>query len=333
MMPRIIPVGGSGGSIKGTAADLGSKAAQAAVSQEGVPYRFGGRSPKGSSRPGFDCSGLTSWAWGQAGKQITRTTFTQYAAMKPISKSNLQAGDLLFYVGSDGTRAAPGHVVMYLGGGKVVQAAHSGTAVAARDVFWGGYVGARRPYGVAQVGGTVSSSGGAVAGPDVVSCLPGGGCPSGYKPQNQTALNNSQKTNRAQGAAAKSAASKTCLCVKIGSSLDTGIHIPNPLSGIEGIFAKVPRYLEIGGGGVVLIAGILVAIFGATGEKIIGGSPAGRVIGAVSSLGGGGEGTNAVAPSRQREVAIRLMRESRARGRPISYRKALRTVGTPPESK
>ena len=45
----------------------GAGAVQAAESQIGVPYVWGGESPKGSGSPGFDCSGLTAWSWGQVG--------------------------------------------------------------------------------------------------------------------------------------------------------------------------------------------------------------------------------------------------------------------------
>ena len=47
----------------------GAGAVQAAESQIGVPYVWGGESPKGSASPGFDCSGLTAWSWGQVGRR------------------------------------------------------------------------------------------------------------------------------------------------------------------------------------------------------------------------------------------------------------------------
>ena len=54
-------------------------AVQAAVSQLGVPYVFGGEQPG----VGFDCSGLVQWAWAQAGVSIPRTTETRVARPHP----------------------------------------------------------------------------------------------------------------------------------------------------------------------------------------------------------------------------------------------------------
>ena len=68
----------------------GEVAARAAASQIGKPYVYGGASP----RAGFDCSGLTMWAWGRAGKRIPRTAAAQYAASYPVPRKKLQLGDL-----------------------------------------------------------------------------------------------------------------------------------------------------------------------------------------------------------------------------------------------
>src|SRR6188472_2521306 len=71
----------------------GDVAARAAASQIGKPYVYGGASP----RAGFDCSGLTMWAWGRAGKRIPRTAAAQYAASYPVARKRLRLGDLAFY--------------------------------------------------------------------------------------------------------------------------------------------------------------------------------------------------------------------------------------------
>ncbi|KRO54355.1 MAG: hypothetical protein ABR77_05285, partial [Acidimicrobiia bacterium BACL6 MAG-120322-bin79] len=65
---------------------------KAALSQLGVTYRWGAKSP-GSA---FDCSGLTSWAWGMAGVGIPRTSRTQYAGLTRIPTAAVQPGDLIF---------------------------------------------------------------------------------------------------------------------------------------------------------------------------------------------------------------------------------------------
>ena len=76
-------------------------AVQAAVSQLGVPYVFGGE----QAGVGFDCSGLVQWAWSQAGVTIPRTTETQWPALTHVSLDALEPGDLLFYYNLDGDGA------------------------------------------------------------------------------------------------------------------------------------------------------------------------------------------------------------------------------------
>ena len=120
-------------------------AVQAAVSQLGVPYVFGGESP-GS---GFDCSGLVQWAWAQAGVSIPRTTETQWPALPHVSLANLQPGDLLFYYNLDDDNQVD-HVVMYTGSGPygaatVIQAPFTGSTVSYSPIFTEGLIGAARP--------------------------------------------------------------------------------------------------------------------------------------------------------------------------------------------
>lgn len=99
-----------------------------AVSQLGVPYVYGGMTPE----VGFDCSGLTSWAWSKANVKIPRTAAAQYAATQRISKSQLQPGDLVFW----GYSGQVTHVAMYVGNGRVVQARKPGTRVEFQSVDW-----------------------------------------------------------------------------------------------------------------------------------------------------------------------------------------------------
>ena len=109
-----------------------NKVCASALTQLGVPYCYGGETPKGSSPPdctnqyvtktstsgAFDCSGLVQWAARQAGFSLGRTTYQQAPLSisktggdtTPISSSEAQAGDLVFFdVPSDGTQQ-PGHV-------------------------------------------------------------------------------------------------------------------------------------------------------------------------------------------------------------------------------
>lgn len=106
----------------------GRSAADAAISQIGVPYAAGGSTPGAS----FDCSGLTSWAWAQADVTIPRTAAGQHAAATPITKAELRAGDLVFF-GSGGTVS---HVAIFVGDGRIVHARKPGTLVEYQSVDW-----------------------------------------------------------------------------------------------------------------------------------------------------------------------------------------------------
>jgi cell wall-associated NlpC family hydrolase len=119
----------------------------------GTPYAWGGggtRGPGPGMDPdegviGFDCSGLTQYAYAQAGITIPRNSRAQYAALPKVASDELQAGDLVFW-GSGGTDPASiVHVAIYLGGGKVVQAPESGDVVKVSSMWWRNYVGAVRP--------------------------------------------------------------------------------------------------------------------------------------------------------------------------------------------
>lgn len=113
-------------------------AIEAAASQLGVPYVWGGEQPG----VGFDCSGLTQWSWAQAGVSIPRTAQDQYDAIPHVPLSDLQPGDLVFW--DDGTTSVQ-HVAMYVGNGEVVQAPETGEDVSYSAIWTDGLVGAGRP--------------------------------------------------------------------------------------------------------------------------------------------------------------------------------------------
>jgi cell wall-associated NlpC family hydrolase len=95
-----------------------------AKAQLGKPYQWGAAGPDA-----YDCSGLVYAAYAAAGVRIARTTYQWRQDGPVVPLSQIQPGDLLFSAGSDGTRADPGHVVMYLGGGQVIQAPQTGQDV------------------------------------------------------------------------------------------------------------------------------------------------------------------------------------------------------------
>ncbi len=101
-----------------SASTAGDEAAAHARSQLGTPYQYGGRTPG----VGFDCSGLTSWSWEQAGVAIPRTSRDQYAATERISLGDLRPGDLVFYAANGSTVS---HVAMFVGNDTLVHARSS----------------------------------------------------------------------------------------------------------------------------------------------------------------------------------------------------------------
>ncbi|MBO0812941.1 MAG: C40 family peptidase [Microlunatus sp.] len=107
-----------------------------ARAQIGKPYVFGATGPSS-----YDCSGLTQAAWAAAGVQISRTSEEQFHDGVPVSRSQLQPGDLVFFYDS----VAPSHVGIYAGGGTVIHAPQPGESVTYIKMSYMPYVGARRP--------------------------------------------------------------------------------------------------------------------------------------------------------------------------------------------
>jgi hypothetical protein len=126
--------------IQGKVTQSAKKAVSLAEEYIGTPYVWGGESPKG-----FDCSGLLQYVWGKSGVQIPRTTYEQWQAGRQVGRGQLRYGDAVFFRGSDARGNLPGHVGIYIGGGRFIESPHSGSTVhISRLAGRRDYVGARR---------------------------------------------------------------------------------------------------------------------------------------------------------------------------------------------
>ncbi|MGW1951943.1 NlpC/P60 family protein [Streptomyces sp. NPDC001920] len=102
-----------------SASGRAAAAYSAAQSKLGSPYVYGATGPSS-----FDCSGLTSWAYAQAGVSIPRTSEAQSGIGTRIySQSDLQVGDLVFFFND------LHHVGLYAGNGQIIHAPRTGTVV------------------------------------------------------------------------------------------------------------------------------------------------------------------------------------------------------------
>jgi len=121
------PVGPGGGSsggggtpppvYKGPTNTQAEKVVAFVYAQIGKPYVFGASGPNS-----YDCSGLTSAAWASVGISIPRTSQEQWAGLPHVPTSDMQPGDILVFNGA-------GHVGIYVGGGMMIDAPHTGLDV------------------------------------------------------------------------------------------------------------------------------------------------------------------------------------------------------------
>jgi cell wall-associated NlpC family hydrolase len=133
--------GGDGGTdyVPPPNASAAEKAVAAAYSVLGTPYVWASANPA----VGFDCSGLTMWAWAQAGVSIPHSSQAQYAVLPHVPLSAVQPGDLIFYY------SPTSHVAIYVGGGTIIHARHPGPGGEVQTSSMYGY---DTPYGAARPG-------------------------------------------------------------------------------------------------------------------------------------------------------------------------------------
>src|SRR6185312_5175147 len=113
----------------------GLRAVQIANQLTGIPYRWGGASP----RSGFDCSGLVQYVYAKVGIHLPHYAAGQFGHGRRVSRGSLRPGDLVFFSGL-------GHVGIYAGG-KFIHAPRSGTTVRwSRLSSHGSYYGATRLF-------------------------------------------------------------------------------------------------------------------------------------------------------------------------------------------
>jgi cell wall-associated NlpC family hydrolase len=101
----------------------------------GVPYVWGGASPRG-----FDCSGFVMYVFAQIGVSLPHSSYAMFNMGTPVSISQLQPGDLVFFSGAS-------HMGIYIGGGQFIHAPHTGDVVKISSLsgyYSSAFVGGRR---------------------------------------------------------------------------------------------------------------------------------------------------------------------------------------------
>ncbi len=115
----------------------GSAVVEIAMQYLGIPYVWGGASPS----VGFDCSGLIMYVYAQVGVSLPHYAASQYTYGVPVSKDDLEPGDLVFFNNL-------GHNGMYIGNGQFIHAPHTGDVVKISSLsdpwYTANWVGARR---------------------------------------------------------------------------------------------------------------------------------------------------------------------------------------------
>ncbi|MEM6819337.1 MAG: C40 family peptidase [Pseudomonadota bacterium] len=129
-IPRVARSSDTAKGTSNVSGGVGWIVASIAQEQIGVPYRYGGSTPRG-----FDCSGLVHFAYAGAGIDVPRTTGALWQASSTVARADARPGDVLFF-DIDGK---PSHVGIYLGDGFFVHAPSSGKQVNTQRLDSGWY--------------------------------------------------------------------------------------------------------------------------------------------------------------------------------------------------
>ena len=131
--PPPTPPPAAGGGVSVGSAAQGQAAVAWAKTKIGLPYLWGGTGPNG-----YDCSGMTSAAWGSQGVNITRTSRSQYIHVKKIAYSQMRPGDLIFYGSNQSDPQSITHVAMYIGNNQMIEARRPGVPLGISPVRYAG---------------------------------------------------------------------------------------------------------------------------------------------------------------------------------------------------
>ncbi|MBS2962283.1 C40 family peptidase [Actinocrinis puniceicyclus] len=128
------------------ASDVAVRAIAFAYDRLGTPYLWGGTGTV-AEHGEFDCSGLTQAAYASVGVKIPRVAADQWYAGPHVPRSQLQPGDLVFFASNLSDPTTIHHVGIYVGGGAMIDAPHTGATIRFDSIDgFGGYIGAARPY-------------------------------------------------------------------------------------------------------------------------------------------------------------------------------------------
>lgn len=125
--------GSQGAKVSVPAAASSSEVVSIAMQYLGCPYVWAGASPDG-----FDCSGFVMYVYKQVGVRLPHSSRLQYGCGQPVSRSDLQPGDLVFFY------SPISHVGIYIGDGQMIHAAGTGKNVRINNVWTSNYYGACR---------------------------------------------------------------------------------------------------------------------------------------------------------------------------------------------